>query len=90
MDQALNGINSLSDRIFVGGLAGALGRVSRKGPQILALGALIPIWSARSIAGKELRDEIEKTRVALRTGASPVGISAALATIFLLIVYLLT
>ncbi|MES0350788.1 MAG: Na(+)/H(+) antiporter subunit D, partial [Desulfobacteria bacterium] len=42
MDKGLNGINSLSDRIFVGGLAGALGRVSRTGPQLLALGALIP------------------------------------------------
>ena len=90
MDTALNGINSLSDRIFVRGLAGALGRVSRTGPQLLALGALIPIWSAQSIAGKQLQNKIEKTRVALRTGASPVGISAALATIFLLIVYLLT
>ena len=89
MDTALNGINSLSDRIFVRGLAGALGRVSRTGPQLLALGALIPIWSAQSIAGKQLQNKIEKTRVALRTGASPVGISAALATIFLLIVYLL-
>ncbi|MEE9566123.1 MAG: hypothetical protein V3W17_01355, partial [Desulfobacteria bacterium] len=69
---------------------GALGRVSRTGPQLLALGALIPIWSAQSIAGKQLQNKIEKTRVALRTGASPVGISAALATIFLLIVYLLT
>jgi multicomponent Na+:H+ antiporter subunit D len=90
MDKGLNGINSLSDRIFVGGLAGALGRVSRTGPQLLALGALIPIWSAQSIAGKQLQNKIEKTRGALRTGASPVGISAALATIFLLIVYLLT
>jgi multicomponent Na+:H+ antiporter subunit D len=90
MDKGLNGINSLSDRIFVGGLAGALGRVSRTGPQLLALGALIPIWSAQSIAGKQLQNKIEKTRVALRTGASPVGISAAIATIFLLIVYLLT
>jgi multicomponent Na+:H+ antiporter subunit D len=90
MDKGLNGINSLSDKIFVGGLAGALGRVSRTGPQLLALGALIPIWSAQSIAGKQLQNKIEKTRVALRTGASPVGISAALATIFLLIVYLLT
>jgi multicomponent Na+:H+ antiporter subunit D len=90
MDTALNGINSLSDRIFVRGLAGALGRVSRTAPQLLALGALIPIWSAQSIAGKQLQNKIEKTRVALRTGASPVGISAALATIFLLIVYLLT
>jgi len=89
MDTALNGINSLSDRIFVRGLTGVLGRLSRQGPQIIALGALIPIWSAQSIAGKQLQNKIEGTRTALRKGASPVGISAALATIFLLIVYLL-
>jgi hypothetical protein len=89
MDTALNGINSISDRIFVRGLAGALGRVSRKAPQILALGALIPVWSARGIAGKELHGEIEKARAALRTGTSPIGITAALATIFLVVVFLL-
>lgn len=89
MDHGLNGINSLSDRIFARDLPGVLGRVSKNGPQILALGALIPIWSAQSIAGKELQDKIEKTRAALRTGASPVGITAALATVFLIVVYLL-
>lgn len=89
MDKGLNGINRLSDRVFVGGLAGALGRVSRRGPEILTLGAMIPLWSARGTAGKELQNKIERARAALRTGSSPVGITAALATVFLLIVYLL-
>jgi multicomponent Na+:H+ antiporter subunit D len=89
MDTALNGMNSLSDKIFVRGLAGTLGRVSRSGAQILALGALIPMWSAQSIAGKELQGKIEKARTAMRTGASPVGISAALATVFLIVLFLL-
>ena len=89
MDKGLNGINSLSDRVFVGGLAGALGRVSRRGPEILTLGAMIPLWSARGTAGKELQDKIERARAALRTGTSPIGISAALATIFLIVVFLL-
>jgi multicomponent Na+:H+ antiporter subunit D len=90
MDKGLNGINILSDRVFVGRLARALGRVSRRGPEILTLGAMIPLWSARGTAGKELQDKIEQTRAALRTGSSPVGITAALATIFLILVYVLT
>lgn len=89
MDNALNGINRLSNRVFVSGLAGALGRVSRHGPQILTLGAMLPLWSAGGAKGKELQGKIEKTRAALRTGASPIGISAALATIFLVVVFLL-
>jgi len=88
-DKVLNGINRLSDRVFVGGLAGALGRVSRRGPEILTLGAMIPLWSAGGARGKALQDKIEKTRATLRTGASPIGITAALATIFLVVVFLL-
>ncbi|NVM22947.1 MAG: Na(+)/H(+) antiporter subunit D [Desulfobacterales bacterium] len=88
-DKVFNGLNRASDRVFVGGLAGALGRLSKQGPQILTLGAMIPLWSTAGSKGKELQDKIERTRAALQTGTSPVGISAALATIFLVVVFLL-
>ncbi|UCD87683.1 MAG: Na(+)/H(+) antiporter subunit D [Desulfobacterales bacterium] len=90
MDKGLNGINRLSDRVFVGGLAGALGRVSRRGPEILALGTLIPLWSVTGITAEKLRDKKAKARAALATGSSPAGITAALATIFLVVVFLLS
>lgn len=88
-DHVLNGINRISDRVFVGGLAKNLGRVSGHGPEILVLGALVPLWSAAGTTGRKLQDRVARTRAALATGTGPVGISAALATIFLVVVFFL-
>jgi multicomponent Na+:H+ antiporter subunit D len=89
MDKGFNGLCRVSDRIFVGGLARGLGSLSKRGPEILALGAMIPVWSSSGAAGKKLQEKMAKTRAALRTGTAPVGISAALATIFLIVIFLL-
>jgi multicomponent Na+:H+ antiporter subunit D len=88
-DHVLNGINRISDRVFVGGLAKNLGRVARQGPEILALAALVPLWSAAGTTGRKLQDRVARTRAALATGTGPVGISAALATLFVVVVFLL-
>ncbi len=89
MDNALNGINRLSDRFIVRGVSGFLGRLSRHGPEILTLGTMIPLWTAVGKTGEKLQRKIERTRAALDTGSSPIGISAAMATIFLVVVFLL-
>jgi multicomponent Na+:H+ antiporter subunit D len=89
MDNALNGINRLSDQFIVRGVSGFLGRLSRHGPEILTLGTMIPLWTAVGKTGEKLQRRIESTRAALDTGGSPVGISAAVATIFLIVVFLL-
>lgn len=88
-DKALNGINRLSDRVFVGGLAGYLGRVSRDGPTRAVLLAMAPAWVMSGATGEKLVHKKANLRAALRTGTSPVGISAAVATIFLVVVFLL-
>jgi len=88
-DHVLNGINRISDRVFVGGLAKNLGRVSGHAPEILALAALVPLWSAAGTTGRKLQDRVARTRAALATGTGPVGISAALATLFVVVVFLL-
>ncbi len=89
MDKALNGINSVSERIFVGGLAGYLGRVSRDGSTRAALLALVPAWVIGGAKGEKLAVKKANVRTALRTGTSPVGITAAIATIFLVVVFFL-
>jgi multicomponent Na+:H+ antiporter subunit D len=89
MDKGLNSLNKVSDHIFVGGLAGFLGYISKRGPEILTLGALTPLWGITGAKGKELKDKIETTRTALHTHTSPIGISAALATLFLVVMFLL-
>jgi multicomponent Na+:H+ antiporter subunit D len=89
IDKLFNGVNRLSDQIFVRGLSGFAGRLSRRAPEILTLGALVPLWSATGTTGEKLQDRIAKARAAIDTGSSPVGIGAALATVFLIVVFFL-
>jgi len=89
MDRAFNGLNAASDRIFVVGLAGYLGRISRDGATRAALFALVPAWVITGAKGKDLAIKKSRLREAVETGTTPVGISAGLATIFLLVVFLL-
>jgi multicomponent Na+:H+ antiporter subunit D len=87
--KVFNGLNRLSDQIIVRGLSGFLGRLSRHGPEILTLVGLAPLWSAGGAKGQEFKDKVTRARAALATGTAPVGISAALATVFLIVVFLL-
>jgi multicomponent Na+:H+ antiporter subunit D len=89
MDKVFNRLNRVSDRIFVGGLAGYLGRVSRDGPTKAALLALVPAWVIGGSTGEKLARKKAGLRAALQTGTLPVGISAAAATVFLIVVFLL-
>jgi multicomponent Na+:H+ antiporter subunit D len=89
MDKSFNSLCRVSDRVFVGGLAGYLGRVSRDGPTRAALLALVPAWVIGGATGEKMAVKKANLRTALRTGTSPVGITAAIATIFLVVVFLL-
>jgi multicomponent Na+:H+ antiporter subunit D len=89
MDKGLNGLNRLSDRVLVRGLAGYLGRISRDAPTRAALLALVPAWVLGGSTGEKLKQKKSLVRAALQTGTSPVGISAAVATAFLIVVFLL-
>jgi len=89
MDKVFNGLNRLSDRIIVRGLSNFFGRLSRHGPEILVLGIMAPLWSAAGTKGKAFQEKVTRARAAIATGSAPVGISAALATIFLIVVFLL-
>jgi multicomponent Na+:H+ antiporter subunit D len=89
MDKVFNRLNSVSDRVFVGGLAGYLGRISKDGPARAALLAMVPAWVIRGFTGEKLAQKKTALRTALQTGTLPVGISAAAATVFLIVVFLL-
>ncbi len=89
MAELFNGINSLSDRIFARGVPRILGQLSRNILEILTLGVLMPLWSAFGSTGKDFQNRVAKARAALATSTAPVGISAAVATIFLVVVFLL-
>jgi multicomponent Na+:H+ antiporter subunit D len=89
MDRAFNGLNAASDRVFVGGLARYIGRISRDGATKAALFALVPAWFIAGVKGEALALKKNRLRETLESGTSPVGISAGVATIFLVVVFLL-
>lgn len=88
-DKVFNGLNSASDRVFVGGLAGFLGRISRDGPARAAFLFMVPAWFLGGTGEPSLTQEKQHLRLTLRTGTSPVGIGAAVATVFLVVLFLL-
>ncbi|MBC8177977.1 MAG: Na(+)/H(+) antiporter subunit D [Deltaproteobacteria bacterium] len=89
MDRIFNGLNSVSDRILAGALASYLGRVSKEGPVRVALLFLAPVWVLVGIKGEKLAQKRLNIEKAIDTGTSPIGISAAVATIFLIVIFLL-
>ena len=89
MDKGLNGINTVSERVFVRGLADYLCLIARDAPTRAALLAMVPAWLIGGATGEKLAHKKASIRTALGTGTSPVGISAAIATIFLIVVFLL-
>jgi multicomponent Na+:H+ antiporter subunit D len=89
VDKVFNGINRASDRFIAKGFPRFFGHLSRHMPDMLTLGILMPLWAAGGAKGKSLAAKADKARSALATGSAPVGISAAVATIFLIVVFLL-
>ncbi|MDY6837102.1 MAG: Na(+)/H(+) antiporter subunit D [Thermodesulfobacteriota bacterium] len=89
IDKVFNSLTRASERTFVGGVAGYLGRVSRDGPTRVALLGLVPAWMIGGKTGGKLELKKISLRGALQTGTLPVGISAAVATVFLIVVFLL-
>jgi len=89
MDRAFNGLNSVSNRIIAVALAGYLGRVSKEGPVRAALLFLAPVWVLVGTKGEKLAQKRLSIQKAIETGTSPIGISAAVATIFLIVIFLL-
>jgi multicomponent Na+:H+ antiporter subunit D len=88
MDKVFNSLNRASERVFVGGLASYLGRISRDGATRAALVAMVPAWGITGTTGEKLARKKARLRAALETGSSPIGMSAAVATIFLIVVFL--
>ena len=89
-DKSLNGINSFCDKIFAIKLASFVGKLSRNAPARLALIFVVPLRFLTGMKRDNLAVIKERVYATLETGSTPLGISAALATIFLVVVYFLT
>lgn len=90
MDRTFNGVNSVFDRVFVKGLAGAVGRLSKDLPARISLLFLVSFWILRGVSGKRL--EMKKTNLYddISEGTLPVGIGAGVAAVFIILIFVLT
>ena len=89
MDKGLNGINRLCSRIFEDRLVEHLAQIARDAPARAMLVLILPLWRLSGSRGQALSQKEKILRNTLRTGTSPVGIGAALATLLLIVVFLL-
>ena len=90
MDKSLNGVNRVCDRVFVNGLAGSLGRLSKDLTARFALLVLVSFWVLRGVSGKRL--EVKKINFYndILEGTLPVGIGAGVAAVFVTLIFALT
>ena len=88
-DRGLNGLNRFFDQVFVNWLGARIGRISMDGPARAAILTLLPAWLLGGAKGDALARRKARLREVFQTGTLPVGISAAIATFFLVLVFLM-
>jgi len=89
-DRSFNGVNSVCDRVFVKGLAGSLGRLSRDLTARIALLILVSFWVLRGVSGKKLERKKINFYNDILEGTLPVGIGAGVAAVFIILIFALT
>ncbi|MFC1859320.1 Na(+)/H(+) antiporter subunit D [Thermodesulfobacteriota bacterium] len=87
MDKSLNGINSFCDKLIVNKMTGSLGRFSKNAPAGLILFFLAPFQFLIGIPKDVIANTKAKVNTAIETGTEPFGISAAIATLMIFIIY---
>lgn len=90
MDKALNGINRVSERIFVGGLAGYLGRFSRNSPARFQHSVMSPLWSVTGVNAAERAVKKKALYHASRVGTFPIGLVGVVAVLFLAVLFFIS
>ncbi len=89
-DRILNGLNAGAEEVFSRRLAGWLGRQSRELPFQVSKLLFYPFWRARGLSGEALQQKSVNLQQAFDRGATPIGIGTAVATAFLLLIFILT
>jgi multicomponent Na+:H+ antiporter subunit D len=89
LDRGLNGINAASDAVFARKLPAFLGYIAKDGPALLILFFSVPIKAARG-AGRGNLDEFKrKVYTTFDACSVPIGLGAAAAALFLVLLVFL-
>lgn len=89
-DRFLNGLNRFCDRIFVKGIVGTLGAVSKDIAARLSLIVMVSIWILMGVRGERLRIKKVNLYADMMGGTMPIGIGAGVSTLFLVLIFILT
>jgi multicomponent Na+:H+ antiporter subunit D len=89
LERTLPALGELGRGLLVDGLAAGVGRMTQDGPARLVLLLLSPLWRLGGAKGEELASKAARIRETLAHGATPVGLGAAAATLFLFLLFVL-
>ena len=89
-DRFLNGLNRFCDRIFVKGIVGTLGAVSKDITARLSLIVMVSIWILMGVRGERLRIKKVNLYADMMGGTMPIGIGAGVSTLFLVLIFIFT
>ncbi len=85
----LNGLNRVTEKVFIGGLIGGLSKLARHGPANFLLFFIEPYWKLIGLEGRE-RDEVrDKLYQQIEAGVLPVGLMGFFAMIYFGLLFLL-
>ena len=90
MDRTLNKINTISERVFVGGITGSLARISKDVvPRFILLG-MVSFWVLTGSRGDVLQMKKINIYNDFLKGTLPVGIGAGVAGLFIILLFVLS
>jgi len=89
-DRFLNGLNRFCDRVFVKGIVGTLCTVFKDITARLSLIVMVSIWMLMGLRGERLRMKKMNLHADMMGGTVPIGIGAAVSTLFLVLIFIFT
>jgi multicomponent Na+:H+ antiporter subunit D len=87
MDVVFNGLNRLCDRLLVKDLTGAANRFGQNAPSLVSRWVLIPFYRFRGKGAKAVDGYRQGIQHAFDAGVVPLGISAAVSGLFVLLLF---
>ena len=89
-DRVLNGMNRFCDRFFVKGIAGTFAALFKDIAARLSLIVMVTIWLLMGLRGERLRTKKTDLYADMMGGTVPIGIGAAMSTLFLVLIFVFT
>lgn len=88
MDKGLNTLIDLCEEVFAKRLVGYIRDITISAPEKTTTTLMMAVWKAKGLPGEKVNQRKEFLNNGIRRGALPIGISAVMAVIFLVVISL--